>query len=106
MDDEQRIEEARERTAVTKDLRRLQESVALGMAIVQFISSPIGDALVARALEDERDVLEKLATADPDDARAIRDLQTDLARIRTWQHWLMELVTEGKNAEDTLASFE
>lgn len=106
MDDEQRLEDVRERAADTDDVRRLRESVALGMAIVQFVSSPIGDALVARAREDEREVLEKLGTVAPDDAAAIRDLQTDLVRIRTWQHWLMELVTEGKNAEDALASYE
>lgn len=106
MDDEQSIAEAREREAAADDVRRLQESAALGRAIVQILSSSVGDALIRRAAEDEREALEKLATVAPEDAQTIRDIQTDLARIRTWQHWLMELVTEGKGAEETLATYE
>jgi len=98
--------EAIERERVAMDVRKLQENAALGRAIVQFISSPIGDALVARAELDERGVLENLATADPEDTKAIRNLQTDLVRIRTWQHWLQELVAEGKGAEETLSTYQ
>ncbi len=105
-DDEHPIEEARERADVAHDVRQLQESAALGLAIVQFLSSPIGDALIARAELDERDVLERLGTIDPEDAKAIRDAQTDLARIRTWQHWLQELVAEGRGAQETLGTYE
>lgn len=103
---ERLIAEAQERAEQVVDVQELQRAVALGIGIARFLRSPEGDALIGRAEKDASEILEALAVIDPEDTRGIREKQTDLARVRTWQHWLNELVQEGKNAAELLDSLD
>lgn len=79
--------------------KNLQQAIALGFDVEAFFGSPLGKYLIKRA-EDEVDAaVEELKRADPDNAKAIRDLQNTITRAESFQYWLGDAVNAGKNAQ-------
>ena len=77
-----------------------------GIEVEAFISSPVGRYLVALADQDAAKALDKLAEADPDDAKTIRDLQNTIARSRSIADWLRTAINNGHAALQALEAQE
>lgn len=86
----------------TEEMREgdeLRGRIAFGLDVQQFMGSNIGRYLQARANADIEEALEALKTADPEDPKAIRKLQNDVAVASSVLEWLGQAVTEGEQAE-------
>lgn len=70
--------------------------------VQDFLKTNIGRYLVARSDADIERAMQALATANPEDAKLIRDLQTKIRVASSWQDWLADAITEGKNAHQQL----
>lgn len=88
----QQIMDRREEAAILRD-------VAFGFDVQAFLRSDIGRYLVARGESERLDALEALASVDPENSKAIRDLQFQIAVVDRWQYWLGEAVTTGETAQ-------
>jgi hypothetical protein len=75
------------------------EDVEFGVEVEEFLGTRIGKYLVARAEEEIEGALEDLKRCDPEDAKAIRALQTKIYRAESIQYWLAEIIQAGYNAE-------
>ena len=69
-------------------------------------NSELGRYILARSNAEQRQARDALGEVDPEDAKAIRALQFDLQVAAGVQNWLADLVTEGRNAEDTLTALD
>lgn len=58
--------------------------------------------LRARAAES----LAALVSVDPEDPKAIRDLQNEVKRYDEWLVWMKELIAEGKSVDDKMQEEE
>ncbi|THF55923.1 hypothetical protein [Pseudothauera rhizosphaerae] len=64
----------------------------------RFLKTNLGRHLVDRA-EAERDAaMAELKEADAENPKYIRELQNRIYRAESFQFWLAELITEGRNA--------
>lgn len=78
--------------------------VRLGVEIEAFLGSPVG-RLISRRAKVLMDVaLSLLASADPEDAKGIRELQNQHWRASTVMGWLVEAIREGAHAEADLTA--
>jgi len=80
----------------------LDDAVQLGLSAESFLGSPLGKFLVGRAEGEIEEAVEKLKTTDPEDAKAIRDLQNRIYRAESVQYWLAEAIMTGENAQQEL----
>jgi hypothetical protein len=80
---------------------RLAE-VQLGIEVEAFLNSAVGKYLAGRAEEESRAALELLASADPEDAKRIRELQNQHWRAGTVIDWLVEAIRVSAHAEAEL----
>lgn len=77
----------------------LRGRIAFGLDVQQFMGSTLGRYLQNKANADIEAALDALKTADPEDPKAIRKLQNDVAVAESVLLWLGEAVTEGEQAE-------
>lgn len=86
--------------AATEEARReLIQAIDRGLQVEAFLTGPVGRFLALRAERERLDVLEKLAEADPEDAKSIRRLQSRVAVLDCWQDWIAEAIAEGRQAQ-------
>jgi len=79
--------------------QELRSRIAFGLDVQQFMDTRIGKYLQDRANSDIETALEALKTVDPEDPKAIRKLQNDVAVASNVLDWLGQAVTEGEQAE-------
>lgn len=82
--------------------RRLFGQAQLTFVMEDWLRSPVGSYLVARAEKQRAEALEKLATTSPENAPAIRELQTRIRISDSWQQWIADAITEGQQAHKQL----
>jgi hypothetical protein len=83
-------------------MTQLEHEVSLGEQAEAFLASPLGKYLVGRAEAEVEEGVEALKRADPEDAKAIRAIQTIIARAESFQYWLAEAIMAGENAQQEL----
>jgi len=86
----------------TAEQRLLLSEVELGVAVEQFARSTVGKYLIDRSKGEAEDAIERLKTADPDNAKLIRDLQNEIWRAETFEKYLTDAILGGRNAEEQL----
>lgn len=74
--------------------------------VTDFLETPIGRYLVARSDEEIERSLQALSKVDPENAKAVRELQTKIRVASSWQDWLADVITEGRNAHQQLQQLE
>lgn len=84
----------------------LREKETLGVKVVEFLGSPVGVFLTQRAEAEERDALEALATVDPEDPKAIRELQAQVHRANSFLGWLQGAMDDAVAAHGELTEQE
>lgn len=80
----------------------LLRQVGLGFDIEAFLSTPVGIYLTERAESDIKEAVAELCNADPENPKAIREIQNRIHRAESFQQWLAEGVQAGRQAEDQL----
>jgi hypothetical protein len=80
----------------------LLAKVELGLDAQAFMRTKLGQYLIGRANEIVEEAVEKLKEADPDDTKAIRDLQNTIRLNESFMYWLADAVTQGQSAEELL----
>lgn len=85
--------------AEQQDLQQIRNVIAFGMDVEQFGKSPIGVYLIERANRDAEAATNELKTVDPENPKAIRDLQNKARTAELFLSWLGEAVSAGENAQ-------
>lgn len=78
----------------------------MGEQAKKFMQSDIGRFMLARAVEEEREAVESLATVWPWRWRRILQLQNKVWRARQFKEWLAELLVRGEQAQQQLEAPE
>lgn len=86
--------------------RELLHKVGMSMEAEAFLGSNLGRYIVAQAEAERENAIKTLIEADPDDAKAIRDLQNRIWLADSMQFWLANLILDGKNAMHELQARE
>jgi hypothetical protein len=92
------------RTHPDAETRDLYNAVVLGFDVKAFTKSPVGLYLLSRADEERMDALVGLVDVSPDDAEAIRALQSTVKRADSFQYWLEDAIQSGHNAQAQLVN--
>ena len=74
----------------------------LGQDAEEFISSELGRYILERIKQDKEDAYRKLSTTSVWRKNRIRELQNEIWRCETFETWLAETVTRGRQAIDLL----
>jgi uncharacterized FAD-dependent dehydrogenase len=82
--------------------RELEAVITLGMDAEAFMRSNVGRYLAQRAAEEIEVARTSLETVDPEDAKAVRDLQFVIAVARATTSWMKEAIDDGRNAAEQL----
>ena len=85
------------------EVRELEAVIVRGLDIEAFMRGAVGQYVANRANAEIEEARERLESVDPDDPKAIRDLQFVIAVARATTSWIAEAIEEGKNAEEQLA---
>lgn len=85
---------------------KLLAQAAFGIEVEAFLGSDIGRYLIARAEAEREQALNALKDVDAEDSRAIRQLQSTVARAESIQYWMAEAIQEGRNAERQLEGLD
>ena len=64
----------------------------------KFVESDLGKTLLGMAHQDISDAQIGLEDIDPEDSKAIRNLQNKAKVARNFESWLIELISKGENA--------
>lgn len=72
--------------------------IYMGEEARNFVKSDIGQYIIGRVEQEEKEALEALAKVSPWRRRRITDLQNSLWRIRSLNGWLADLIISGENA--------
>jgi len=64
----------------------------------KFVTSDLGKTLLGMAHQDISDAQIGLEDIDPEDSKAIRNLQNKAKVARNFESWLIELISKGENA--------
>ena len=87
---------------MTTEINQLEQSIAFGIRVEEFLHSDIGKYLIARADEEIEDAVEALKRADPDLPNVIRALQSKINVAESFQYWLAEAIQDGLNSMQEL----
>lgn len=82
----------------------IRQVIAMGMDAARFLDSTVGRYLVMRSEQKVLEALEGMKTVDPEDAKAVRALQTEIKVGEAIQYWIAEAINEGANAEQAFVS--
>jgi hypothetical protein len=74
----------------------------LGKDAEEFLNTDIGRYLVGCAEQEIADATDKLFKVSPWRRRRIAELQSQVWRAQSFQTWLAEIITTGRQAIDTL----
>ena len=85
-------------TAENEFLSRLREAIGYGLDVEKFRHDTIGKMVWRRSQAEVWSALQDLKTADPDDAKSIRDLQFRIQVAEAVPGWLEEVFQQGRNA--------
>lgn len=93
-----------ESTAVERGVEELElrKRIGLGFDVENFLVTPVGKYLVARAESERAALLEQLALVDHTKADQIHRIQTRIAVLDYWQEGLAEAITDGNQAQEQL----
>jgi hypothetical protein len=94
------------RVSDQEDIRQVHAAIDFGFEVEAFLKSRLGSYLIKRAEADIEIAVEKLKTADPDDAKSIRVLQNEIYRAEAIQYWMAEAIQGGINAQRELIEGE
>jgi len=83
---------------VTPEVQNLLADEAIGVEVERFLGSAAGRRLVEICEKDRAAALERLATVDAEDARAIRTIQNEIAAIDRFQQGLGDMLTAARGA--------
>lgn len=86
---------------MTED-KDLEQRVVLGLDTEAFLGSNVGRYIVQRAQEEIDEARESLETVDPENAKAVRDLQFVIGVARATVQWMKEAVADGQNAAEEM----
>lgn len=91
---------------MTPEVRTLEQDEAIGVEVERFLSGAAGRRMVARFEEERAAALEALKDMDPEDAKAIRRAQNEVAVIDRVLQRLADMLTEARAAIDRLDQLE
>lgn len=74
----------------------------LGRDAEDFLRSELGRYIIGRAKQEKEDAQEHLSTVCSWRKRRIQDLQNQIWRAESIQGWLIELVENGREAQNSL----
>lgn len=77
--------------------REIVNAIDFGIEVEAFLCSKVGQYLIQRAEGEITDALEALKEVAPDDAPAIRIMQSQIKRAESIQYWMAEAIQEGLN---------
>lgn len=83
---------------MTPEIQNLLADEAIGVEVERFLGSAAGRRLVEICEKDRAAALERLATVDAEDARAIRTIQNEIAAIDRFQQGLGDMLTAARGA--------
>lgn len=83
---------------MTPEIQNLLADEAIGVEVERFLGSAAGRRLVELCEKDRAAALERLATVDAEDARAIRTIQNEIAAIDRFQQGLGDMLTAARGA--------
>lgn len=83
---------------MTPEVQQLLADEAIGVEVERFLGSAAGRRLVELCEKDRAAALERLATVDAEDARAIRTIQNEIAAIDRFQQGLGDMLTAARGA--------
>lgn len=83
----------------SEESRDIMRRITLGLDMQQMLRSNVGRHLITRAEEERAATLEKFKSVDPENPKAIRNLQCELAVIDKLQQWMADAVADGDQAE-------
>jgi len=82
-----------------RDMEALRATIGLGLDAKVFASSTLGKHMIARANAQRETALDALGDVDPEDPKAIRELQNTKRVAELFLHWLASFEAEGEDAE-------
>lgn len=94
-----------EHEAHAEERRRIEglaKAAYFGISVEDFLASPIGQYLTARAAVEREEHLEALVTAPAHDSATVIALQNHIKVIDQWQRWLGEAINTGRSAAKVL----
>jgi hypothetical protein len=84
------------------DSSPLLQTVDFGMEVEAFLQSAIGKYVTERAESEVELAVEDLKRVDPEDAKTVRALQTQVRVAESVCYWLAEAIQTGLNAQQEL----
>ncbi len=70
----------------------------IGDEAERFVETELGKTILGMAKQEVMAAQEELEKVDPDNVKKIRDLQNQAWRARSFESWLVELITKGRQA--------
>ena len=84
------------------DEQTLMAEWSLGLEVEVFLGTKVGEYLLGCCKQDRDEALERLAVVDPEDAKAIREIQQQLQVCQMIPAYLHEIVIRSRQAEEAL----
>lgn len=84
----------------------LLEKVRFGIEVEAFFNSQIGRYLESRIMQEEDRAKEEMVAVDPDNIKAVRDIQNKYKVANSVSCWLAEVINAGYQAETQLKETE
>lgn len=82
-----------------RDIEQMRAEVAFGLDVQQFMTTSMGKYLTQRAQIEIDDAKDGLVDVDPEDHRAVRELQNKAKVASMFLEWMGEAVTTGEMAQ-------
>lgn len=76
--------------------------VGLGIEAEEFIRSPLGRYMTARAEREREEALQQLVEANPHEPTAVQILQNRVRVVDMTQQWIADVILEGQATEQAL----
>lgn len=86
------------------EVDELLKKVQLGIAAERFLATDVGGYMVEQCASARATALEALGEVDPENPKAIRDLQVELRCATRILEMIDEMIDAGKSAEDEINS--
>ena len=83
---------------ISEDIKVLQGQIELSFKTEEFLASDVGKYLIRRSDEEVEAAVEELKKVSPEDATAIRAIQTRIQVAESVQYWLAAAIEAGHNA--------
>lgn len=87
---------------MTPEVQALTQDEAIGVEVERFLSGPAGARMVERFEAQRAAALEALKDVDPDEPKAVRRAQNEVAVIDQVLQCLADMLTEARAAIDRL----